>query len=141
MTFNTQGYALGLGPFPDRKAARFFLDMRGMPRETELVYIGVVKDENGKYLQNAIVRAEIAIEMESGVRFLKYDSVTDVLGRNRTRNLGRTIIAFDLEIDPTKVTLAVIKEGYKVKRRYLRSRRNQTRLIEVDFLMAKEPPT
>ena len=119
----------------------FFLDMRGMPRETELVYIGVVKDENGKYLQNAIVRAEIAIEMESGVRFLKYDSVTDVLGRYRTRNLGRTIIAFDLEIDPTKVTLAVIKEGYKVKRRYLRSRRNQTRLIEVDFLMAKEPPT
>ncbi len=119
----------------------FFLDMRGMPRETELIYIGVVKDEEGKYLQGAIVRAELALEMDSGVRYLKYDSVTDVLGRYRTRNLGRTIIGLDLEIDPKKVTLTALKDGYTIKRSYVRSPRTQTRLIEVDFLMTKKPPS
>ncbi|MSO98374.1 MAG: carboxypeptidase regulatory-like domain-containing protein [Rhodospirillaceae bacterium] len=115
-----------------------FFDDNGAPRETELVYFGSVKDERGDYIAGAIVRAVLALQMESGMRHLTYDATTNVIGRYRTANLGRTIIGFGTDIDPETVTLTAHKEGYRQVRRFYRSRRDQKASIEVNFVMVKE---
>jgi len=115
-----------------------FFDDNGMPLEEDLVYFGSVKDEKGGYVQDAIVRANITFTLESGPRQLSYDVKTNVIGRYRTINLGRTFIGFGVEADPNLITLSVRKEGYSEVRKLNRSKYGQTQSIEVDFVMAKK---
>ena len=115
----------------------YFLDANGAPRETDLVYFGSVKDVAGAYIAGATVRVDIVFAMESGTRHLTYEWITDVLGRYRTRNLGRTILGLDMDIDTEAITVTATKPGYRQVRRDYRSKRQEKRLIEVNFLMAK----
>ena len=117
----------------------FFFDDNGVPRDTDLFFVGSVKDENGRFISRARVRAVLTLNMDSGVRHLTYESITNELGRYRTLNLANVILGLDLELDPSLVTLSVLKEGYREKYRDNRSRRGQTRLIEINFVMSRAP--
>ena len=119
----------------------FFFDAHGMPRDTDLFYFGSVKDEEGRYISQARVRAVLTLPMDSGERKLTIDSVTNELGRYRTNNLANIILGLDLDLDPSIVALSVVKEGYREKRRDRRSKRDETRLIEMNFVMSKIPDT
>ena len=116
----------------------YFMSLNGELRETELTFFGAVRDEDRKFVMGATVHVDILFKMESGPRHLGYDLRTNELGRYRTNNLGRTILGMGFDIDLEAVTLTVVKEGYHLVRQEYRSKRNEKRLIEVNFFMAKD---
>lgn len=117
----------------------FFFNADGLPRETDMFFFGAVKDEDGRYVNQARVRAVLTLHMESGERQLTYEAITNELGRYRTNNFANVFLGLDLELDPSLVTLSVVKEGYREKYRDRRSKRDQMRLIEINFVMSKAP--
>ncbi|MBY0511272.1 MAG: carboxypeptidase-like regulatory domain-containing protein [Rhodospirillaceae bacterium] len=110
-----------------------FFEAEEIPGQTEFVYFGSVKDEDGNYLDGATVTIDVSDP------HLTYDAYTNVLGRYRTLDVGRAIVDLGFEIDPSKVTVTVYKRGYAMTRRLdRRPVRAKKGAFEMNFVMAKD---
>ncbi len=114
-----------------------FFGAEEIPGQTEFVYFGSVKDENGKYLDAVEVTFNITEPP------LTYVSYTDILGRFRTLDAGRAIVDLGFEVDTSNFEISVARDGYKQVRKMNRSPvRAKKGAFEVNFVMAvdKEGP-
>lgn len=110
-----------------------FFEAEEIPGQTEFVYFGSVKDEDGNYLDGATVTTDVSDP------HLTYDAYTNVLGRYRSLDVGRAVIDLGFEVDPSKITVTVFKRGYTMVRRMNRgSPRRKKGAFEMNFVMAKD---
>jgi hypothetical protein len=110
-----------------------FFEAEEIPGQTEFVYFGSVKDEDGNYLDGATVTIDVSDP------HLTYDAYTNVLGRYRTLDVGRAIVDLGFEVDPSKVTVTVYKRGYTMTRRLdRRPVRAKKGAFEMNFVMAQD---
>lgn len=110
-----------------------FFEAEEIPGQTEFVYFGSVKDEDGNYLDNVTVTIDVSEP------HLTYDAYSNVLGRYRTLDVGRAVVDLGFEMDPSKVTVTVFKPGYKVVRKMdRRPSRAKKGAFEMNFIMAKD---
>ena len=96
MTFNTQSYALGLGPFPDRKDARFFLDMRG--RHTDRL------QTFGSYNYSSSNQGDLVSTLNSaagGVSYWPTKDLTATFGVHGDNNETNQFLAHTYGLDGT----------------------------------------
>lgn len=128
--------SLALSAFSPRAASANgdeFFGAEEIPGQTEFVYFGSVKDEQGNYLD--------AVEVTLGVSEppLTYVSYTDILGRYRTLDAGRAVVDLGYEVDPKNFTLTITRDGYTQVRRMDRSSsRVKKGAFEINFVMAKD---
>ena len=109
-----------------------FFNSKELVGHPEFVIFGNVKDDRGRYLENAVVRVYVVEHM------LEFTAKTDILGRYRTPDVGRAIKELGYEVDPTLVSVAVEYPGYHIDRREYRGRRRQSNgAIEINFRMAR----
>lgn len=109
-----------------------FFDGQEVLGETEFVFFGGVKDEDGNYLGAATVTVDVLEPL------LTYENATDILGRYRSADVGRVMIELGYPVDPSKIVVTVSKEGYTQTRRLKRSSpRTSKGAFEMDFVMAK----
>ena len=114
------------------------------PLDHQLIFVGVVKDEAGGYLQGALVRwhATGTASVDGEEYTSTAGSWTDLLGRFRSVDVARVLAIEGVRLDPTRVDVTVEKSGYEVIRRIKRSRpRQRMGLQEVDFIMRKAEAT
>ena len=110
-----------------------FFEAEEIPGQTEFVYFGSVKDEDGKYLDGATVSTTVTDP------HLTYDAYTNVLGRYRTLDVGRVVVDLGFPVDSSKFELTVFMPGYTMVRRLNRGRAGQNKgAVEVNFIMAKK---
>jgi hypothetical protein len=109
-----------------------FFQSKEFPGKPQFVIFGNVKDDQGKYLDNA----SITIRVEEHQLFFTVQ--TDILGRYRTPDVGRAIEDLGYQVDPSLITIAVECPGYREVRREYRGKFRQNHgPIEINFLMAK----
>lgn len=124
---------LGLARGAHANGDAFFEAQEG--EEPEFVYFGSVKDEDGNYIQEAIVSVECSEPQ------LSYQSPTDVLGRYRSLDIGRVIVELGYKVDPLKIQVNVIKPGYTVTKRMNRGSPRKTKgAFEFNVIVAKTAP-
>ena len=94
VTYNTQNYALGQGPFPDRKDSRFFLDLRGRHSDQLQTF--------GNYNFSSSSQGDIANTLNSvsaGLTYLPRKDLTTTLGvrgeDNRTNQFTSQLYGVD----------------------------------------------
>ncbi len=110
-----------------------FFEAEEIPGQTEFVYFGSVKDEDGNYLDGVTVTTDVSDP------HLTYDSYTNVLGRYRSLDVGRAVIDLGFEVEPRNITVTVFKRGYTMVRRMNRgSPRLKKGAFEMNFVMAKD---
>jgi hypothetical protein len=111
-----------------------FFEAEEIPGQTEFVYFGSVKDDDGNYLEGAIVTTVVKEPQ------LTYDAYTNVLGRYRTLDVGRAVVDLGFEIDPKIFDVTVTLPGYTQVRRFNRGRAGQNKgAVELNFVMKKNP--
>ena len=97
----------------------------------DLVYFGHIKDTDGNYLD----QAEITIKVDGVGMTFPFDN--DSIGHYRSPDIGASIKDNGEIVDPSKITIAVSKKGYKmVKQPTVPQKAEGT--YEIDFVMAKE---
>ncbi len=97
----------------------------------DLVYFGHIKDTDGHYLD----QAEITIKVDGIGMTFPFDN--DTVGHYRSPDIGASIKDNGEIVDPSKITIAVSKKGYKmVKQPTVPQKAEGT--YEIDFVMAKE---
>jgi hypothetical protein len=103
-------------------------------------FAGSVKDDEGNYLQNAILMVQVTMPSDDGSAQYSYRSYTNVIGRYRTLDPADVVGVLqgtDVEVKPEDVKLVgVTKDGYTQIRRLDRSRAGQS-IREIDFVMKK----
>jgi hypothetical protein len=94
VSYNTQNYALGLGPFPDRKDSRFFLDLRGRHSDQVQTF--------GNYNFSSRSQGDLAYTLNAvaaGVTYLPRKDLTATLGvrgeDNRTNQFTAQLYGVD----------------------------------------------
>jgi hypothetical protein len=111
-----------------------FFGAEEIPGQTEFVYFGSVKDTDGNYLEGVEVTLDVADPP------LTYVAYTDVIGRFRTLDAGRAVVDLGYEVDTSKFSLYVARDGYKQVRKLDRTpRRAKKGAYEVNFVMEAEP--
>lgn len=109
-----------------------FFESKEIPGKPEFVIFGNVKDDQGKYLDNATVKVNVAEHM------LEFTAETDVLGRFRTPDVGRAINELGYQVDLSLITITVECAGYELARREYRGKRLQNKgAVEINFRMKK----
>jgi hypothetical protein len=109
-----------------------FFESKEIPGKPEFVIFGNVKDDRGKYLDNATVRVQVAEHM------LEFTTETDVIGRFRTPDVGRAIKDLGYEVDLSLIAITVEYPDHHVERREYRGKRGQKKgAIEINFRMKK----
>ena len=95
-----------------------------LPLNQQLIFVGVVKDEAGGYLQGALVRwtATGTASVDGEDYTSSAGSWTDLLGRFRSVDVARVLAIEGIKVDPARVEVTVEKPGYEVVRRLKRSR-------------------
>ena len=107
---------------------------------TELVFVGTVKDADGKYVKGVAVRWEATLSAEDGDQHVGFETYTNEFGRYRTVNIARALAALDFKLDPARVQVTAKKDGYKVKNRLNRgTTAKKMGLIEVNFTLERVP--
>jgi hypothetical protein len=97
----------------------------------DLVYFGHIKDTDGNYLD----QAEITIKVDGIGMTFPFDN--DTVGHYRSPDIGASIKDNGEIVDPSKITIAVSKKGYKmVKQPTVPQKAEGT--YEIDFVLAKE---
>lgn len=109
-----------------------------IPGKPVFVYFGTIRSTEGKYLNAVEVTLEIA---EPPMTLVSY---SDVLGRFRTMDAGRTITDMGYEVDPKNFTVTIAREGFKEVRRLNRAPMNAKpgAAYEINFTMGPDtsPP-
>lgn len=125
--------AAGLGREALANGDEFF-GAEEIPGQTEFVYFGSVKDAEGNYLDAVEVTLNVS---EPPLTYVAY---TDVIGRFRTLDAGRAIVDLGYEVDTTKFSLSVARDGFKQVRKLDRTpRRAKKGAFEVNFVMDVDP--
>ena len=118
----------------------FASTLRTVGSEAKNGFMGNVKDEDGRLLQDAVLTVLVKVPADGGSVDVTYKSFTNVLGRYRTLDAADVVAVIqgtDVELKPGDVKLVgVAKDGYAQVRRLDRSRAGQT-VREVDFVMKK----
>ena len=97
----------------------------------DLVYFGHIKDTDGNYLD----QAEITVKVDGVGMTFPFDN--DTVGHYRSPDIGASIKDNGEIVDPSKITIAVSKKGYKmVKQPTVPQKAEGT--YEIDFVLAKE---
>jgi hypothetical protein len=118
-----------------------FFQVTDTPLESQLVFVGTVKDQAGTYLNGALVTWHAISVDESGEQSSSSGTFTDRMGRFRTVDVARIVAINGYDLDPTRVEVSVTKPGYVMVRRLKRTRERQRMgLLEIDFVMAKAKP-
>ena len=117
-----------------------FFQPSDRPLASQLVFVGVVRDQAGGFIYGALVTWSATSVDEAGEQISSAGTFTNRLGRYRTVDVARVVAINTLKLDPGRVELAVTKPGYTMVRRLKRTRGRQLMgLQEVDFMMAKMP--
>lgn len=104
-----------------------------IPGQTELVYFGTVKDEDGAFMRGVTVTVTCADPP------LEYITQTDFLGRFRTADAGRGMLELGYSVDERKLDIRASHEGYTQSGRMRRKPFKADRgAFEVIFMMKKE---
>ncbi len=115
------------------------------PLDTQTIYSGSVRDEDGSYIEDATITVAITVTTPRGERRVTYNAYTNNIGRYRTLDVASVVLVMeevDIKVDPRAVELSVDKPGYRVVRRLDRSRAKQTAgVFEVDFWLARDGST
>ena len=120
-----------------------FFEIIDVPMGHQLIFVGTVKDEDGNYLQDALVRwqATGTVGDEGNEHTSTAGTWTSVLGRFRTIDVARIVSREGAKLDPQRVEFTVKKSGYEMVRRLIRTRgRERMGLQEIDFVMRKSDP-
>ena len=96
-----------------------FFEALATSGKAEYVVFGNVKDETGRYIEDAIVTIEVSDPR------LDYQTLTDVLGHFRTLDIGRAVKDLGYEFDANKVTIEVKLPGYRTVRKFHRGKFGQ----------------
>jgi hypothetical protein len=103
-------------------------------------FVGNVKDDEGHFLQDAVLTVVVKVPGEGGPTDVTYRSYTNMLGRYRTLDAADVVALVqgtEVELKPEDVMLVgVAKDGYTQIRRLDRSRAGQA-VREIDFVMKK----
>jgi len=121
-----------------------FFEIIDVPMKDQLIFVGTVKDEDGNYLQDALVRWEAtgAVDVEGGEHKSTAGTYTNMLGRFRTVDVARVIAREGAKLDPERVEFTVEKPGYRMVRSLNRTRGIQRMgLQEIDFVMRRTEQT
>ena len=121
-----------------------FFEILDVPMDDQLIFVGTVKDEDGNYLQDALVRWQATgkVGVDGGEHTSTAGTWTNELGRFRTVDVARVVAREGAELDPERVEVTVEKSGYEMVRRLSRNRGSQRMgLQEIDFVMRKTEPT
>ena len=114
------------------------------PLETQVIFSGSVKDEAGRYVEDATITVALTVATPRGERRIAYNAYTNNIGRYRTLDVASVVLVMEeieVAVDPRTVELSVAKPGYEVTRRLDRSRAGQTSgVFEVDFWMDRTDP-
>jgi hypothetical protein len=117
---------------PARSNGDLFFRFAEIPGNPEYVIFGNVKDDQGNYLNHAVVTVSASVHQ------LEFIAQTDVLGRFRTPDIGRAITDLGFEVDPSLITVTVEYAGYHIAHREYRGKYQQKKgAIEMDFRMEK----
>lgn len=107
-----------------------FFGAEEIPGETQFVFFGSVKDEQGKYLDGVEVVLDV---LDPPLTYIAY---TDVIGRFRTLDAGRVMVDLGYDIDPSKLKLSVSLPGYVQTRRLSRVPTRAVKgAFEINFVM------
>ena len=118
------------------------LESDNKPLETQILYAGRVKDQDGDYIEDATITVAITVPTPRGERRVTYNAYTNNIGRYLTLDVAGVVLmmeAIEVEVEPDEVEVTVEKEGYEVVRRLDRSRtRQKNGLFEIDFWMTRQ---
>ena len=117
-----------------------FFEIIDVPNEQQLIFVGTVKDEGGRYVQDALVRWQATgIVGDGGDEHTSTAGTwTNVLGRFRTVDLARVVAREGAKLDLERVEFTVEKQGYEMVRRMIRTRGPMRMgLQEIDFVLRK----
>ena len=107
-----------------------FFGAEEVPGHPVFVYFGTVKSEGGKYLEATEVTLKIT---DPPMTFTAY---TDILGRFRTLDAGRTLTDLGYEVVPANFVVTVARDGYVQTRRMNRAPANAKEgAFEINFVM------
>lgn len=109
-----------------------FFNTREIPGNPQYVVFGSVKDVQGHYLKDVTVTVSVVKHM------VELSAHTDVLGRYRTPDVGRSIQDLGYPVDPSLIIVSVDCPGYHIAHRQYRGKYRQSRgAVEIDFVLAK----
>lgn len=112
-----------------------FFNTREIPGNPQYVVFGSVKDVKGHYLKDVTVTVSVVKHM------VELSAHTDVLGRYRTLDVGRSIEDLGYPVDPSLIIVSVDYPGYHIAHREYRGKYRQSHgAVEIDFVMAKNQP-
>ncbi len=120
-----------------------FFEIIDVPLDNQLIFVGTVKDEDGNYLQDALVRwrATGPVSAEGDEHTSTAGTWTNILGRFRTVDVARIVAREGAQLDSERVEFTVEKSGYEMVRQLIRNRGRQPMgLQEIDFVMRKSEP-
>jgi hypothetical protein len=104
----------------------FFSEDEEQAEEAGTIYFGFVRDASGIGISDAGVRLLVKS------RNVEYVGHTNVLGRYRMSDVGKTV-------DPRDVEVNVVKKGYRVVSKVDRLRTNRPGVpVEINFTMKSE---
>jgi len=110
-----------------------FFGAEEIPGHPVFVYFGTVKSEDGKYLEATEVTLKVT---DPPMTFTSY---TDILGRFRTLDAGRTLTDLGYEVVPSNFVVSVARDGYVQTRRMNRAPANAKEgAFEINFVMAPD---
>ena len=106
-----------------------------IPGRPVFVYFGTIRSDDGKYLNAVEVTLEIA---DPPMTLVSY---SDVLGRFRTMDAGRTVADMGYEVEAQNFKVSVAREGYREVRRLSRApvKAKPGAAYEIDFIMTADP--
>src|SRR5262249_38169384 len=115
---------------PAWPSGAIFLNSTEIVGNPEFVIFGSVKDDKGKYLDNAKVTVKVAEHM------LEFSAENNCIGRFRTPEFGRAIKDLGYDVDLSLITVTVDCPGYGVAKREYRGKYLQNKgAIEMNFRM------
>jgi hypothetical protein len=115
------------------------LDPKALARQ--VIFAGIVKDENGRHLEDVKITVGVGVETMYGPKRVTYNAYTNVAGRYRSLDVAsvvQTLEEVEIEVDPAAVEVTATKAGYSTVRKLSRSpARQKAGVFEFDFVMAK----
>ena len=112
------------------------------PLDTQVIFSGSVRDEDGRYIEDATITVSITVATPRGEREINYNAYTNNIGRYKTLDVASVVLVMEeveVDVDPRQVQVGVDKPGYSVLQRLDRSRaRQKSGVFEIDFRMARD---
>jgi len=116
-----------------------FFQKSEKPLESQLIFVGTVKDDHGNRISGALVTWAVDMTFDGKSERTYAGTYTNSIGRYRTVDVATTINKYGYDFDPALVELMVNKPGFIQTRSFRRTRHNLNMgLIEIDFELKSE---